>query len=802
MVRTKKAAGKNNKMPAQQPPLPPGSPPRQSGYDSYSRNGDSYSGDTYRPSQGGGDNYQPRGAPPMYQFGAGGRGDGYNNYRPNYDYEPRRRSLSPPHRNRDTFSGSSYRPSHQNDRAMANGSAYRQNTGGHSSFDFRYDAPAGLDYNAAESRRRSPPRHNYDNNRRQATNAYRGGARGGYRGRGGPRLASEREFLKTNRAPTPELMPGMDEDVETGAKYKAVDDMSDSDEVEMDMSDDGDEDQEAKKKARTDAKAADGDSVPRWSNPDPYTALPPPDETRAKKKDVVKLIRKARVTSSSEHTTKPAAADDFISFDFGDDEEQADDDMAHGFNAPSPPKGPREIAGSVNDFDPPRGPAIQQMQQPRLPLPKKPEFTNQGRSNDTSFTIKQNGKAPAVSKKNAIDLTSDPALGSRKRDFRDEIKPAPILHQPSKGKPGRVSGQILKDWVARSDLPAAPWLGMDHSDSAGVGVWLHKEIMDFYEYVRPRDFEQVIRQRLIDDLQARLTQHFDRNCEVRPFGSFPAGLFLPTADMDLVCVSRDFLDRGKKVLGQGLRGLFRFRDFIQQQGLALNRQIELISGAKVPLVKYVDKLTGLKVDISFENDTGLIANNTFQVWKREFPAMPILVTLIKHLLAMRGLNEPVNGGIGGFSVTCLVVSLLQHLPQVQSRSMIPEHHLGEVLMEFLDLYGNEFNTTTTAISVNPPAYIRKDHANIPYKGIKSKFMIIDPNRSDNDIAGGSSNTEGIRRCFSDAFKQLSRRSAELQRSDDRSNKSLLECIIGGNYRSFELQRAHLEHVHEKLILQK
>jgi len=601
----------------------------------------------------------------------------------------------------------------------------------------------------------------------------------------------------------------MDEDVEAGAKYKAVDDMSDSDEVEMDMSDEGDDDddqQPKKKQVRTDGKAADGDSVPRWSNPDPYTALPPPDETRAKKKDVVKLIRKARVTSSSEHASKPAAADDFISFDFGDDDEQEqdqeDDYMAHGFGVPTPPKGPRELTGSVNDFNPPRGPATQQTEQSRFPLPKKPDFNGHSQSNDTPFNIKQNGKAPATNKKDVIDLTSDPALGSRKRDFRDEIKPAPILHLSSKGKPGKVDGQILKNWVARPEFPATPWLGMDHSDSAGMGVWLHKEIMDFYEYVKPRDFEQVIRQRLVDDLQTKVKYHFDRHDEIRPFGSFPAGLFLPTADMDLVCVSSEFLDRGKKIFGQGMRGLQVFRKFLVENGLPLGGQVEVISGAKVPLVKYVDKLTGLKVDISFENSTGLVANNTFQAWKREFPAMPILVTLIKHLLAMRGLNEPVNGGIGGFSVTCLVVSLLQHMPQVQSRTMIPEHHLGEVLMEFLDLYGNQFNTTTTAISLNPPGYVRKDRSNIPYKGIKSKFMIIDPNRSDNDISGGSSNTEGIRKCFSQAFDKLQQRSAELQRSDDRKNKSLLECIIGGNYRSFELQRAHLAHVHEKLYLQK
>jgi len=47
------------------------------------------------------------------------------------------------------------------------------------------------------------------------------------------------------------------------------------------------------------------------------------------------------------------------------------------------------------------------------------------------------------------------------------------------------------------------------------------------------------------------------------------------------------------------------------------------------------------------------------------------------------------------------------MPQVQSRSMIPEHHLGEVLMEFLDLYGNQFNTATTAIQLKPPSYIPK-----------------------------------------------------------------------------------------------
>jgi len=235
---------------------------------------------------------------------------------------------------------------------------------------------------------------------------------------------------------------------------------------------------------------------------------------------------------------------------------------------------------------------------------------------------------------------------------------------------------------------------------------LHKEIVDFYEYVKPRDFEEFIRGKLVEDLQNRVSNAY-KGVNIHTFGSFPAGLYLPTADMDLVCVSDEFMRGGYKSIGQGNPQVRKFGRWLEKQDKPQDRTLDVILGAKVPLVKYVDRVTGLKVDISFENDTGLIANKTFQDWKAKYPAMPIIVTLIKHLLAMRGLNEPVNGGIGGFSVICLVVSLLQNMPQVQAGDMVPEHNLGEILMEFLDLYGNRFNFLTTAIQFDPPAWVSK-----------------------------------------------------------------------------------------------
>jgi non-canonical poly(A) RNA polymerase PAPD5/7 len=229
--------------------------------------------------------------------------------------------------------------------------------------------------------------------------------------------------------------------------------------------------------------------------------------------------------------------------------------------------------------------------------------------------------------------------------------------------------------------------------------------MDFYEFVKPKEFEHRMRNELVASLtQAVRRSHPD--AEVLPFGSFMSKLYLPTADMDIVICSKNFRNGGRGTFSER-RFLFKFKNLLARNDFAAEEDIEVISSAKVPLVKFVDKFTGLKVDISFDRYDGVNAIQTFLQWKEQYPAMPILVTLIKHFLVMRGLNEPVSGGIGGFSVICLVTSMLQLMPQVQSRSLVAEHHLGEMLMEFFDLYGNKLDHQNVAIRLNPPGYVHK-----------------------------------------------------------------------------------------------
>lgn len=285
-------------------------------------------------------------------------------------------------------------------------------------------------------------------------------------------------------------------------------------------------------------------------------------------------------------------------------------------------------------------------------------------------------------------------------------------------------------WLPKENEPPCPWRIRDHTDTEDVTLRyvgraiqrastnarltgqcrLHKEILDFYDFVSPKDFEQATRDYLIENLRSAMGRDGRDFAKalVKPFGSFMSGLYLPTADMDLVVLSQSFMSGGPATYLSAKSWLYKFQKFLVTQNVAESDSIVVIAHARIPLVKFVDKLTGLKVDVSFDNMSGVTAIDTFLSWKAQYPMMPILVTLIKQFLLMRGLNEPVSGGIGGFSVICLVVSMLQLMPQVQSRTLELGHNLGEALLEFFELYGKQFEYEKNAISLVPPVgYISK-----------------------------------------------------------------------------------------------
>ncbi|KAI9830570.1 MAG: hypothetical protein M1826_004596 [Phylliscum demangeonii] len=385
---------------------------------------------------------------------------------------------------------------------------------------------------------------------------------------------------------------------------------------------------------------------------------------------------------------------------------------------------------------------------------------------------------------------------SRKRKHEDDREPNPKWRAAD---PQTVDSTIVREWRVVDKALSTPWREVDHSGTLNVGDWLHKELRDFWAYARPRSFEENVRHDLVQKLRAAVSYRYP-GWEVHPFGSFAAGIYLPDADMDLVCVTKKFMDGGRADFQANTRPfLGRFADFLIIDGFVRHGSLHVISAAKVPLIKYIDQATGLRVDVSFENLTGLVAVQTYRFWKTDFPAMPIIVAVIKQFLAMRGLHEVRHGGLGGFAVTCLVTSFLQHMPQVQSNFRMAELHLGEILMEFLSFYGKDFDLSTIAIRLDPPE--RRLPSRWQYEeryraDRADRLMIEDPNRPANDISGGSKRIVPILRLFSEAHDTLCRKSYDLRCADlsERSGQSILGSILAGNYSSFERQRRHLKDV--------
>lgn len=138
------------------------------------------------------------------------------------------------------------------------------------------------------------------------------------------------------------------------ARFRAEGDLPDSDEAELDEDQDAGEVDEdgAPARKRTKTGGASEATVPKWSNPDPYTVLPPVTEGAAlPKKDIVKVIRKAKVDTNHAAATKAANEGDFISFNF--DAENGDDDMSEDEPPPGAPTGPRSFS-HLNHLHPDR----------------------------------------------------------------------------------------------------------------------------------------------------------------------------------------------------------------------------------------------------------------------------------------------------------------------------------------------------------------------------------------------------------------------------------------------------------------
>lgn len=244
---------------------------------------------------------------------------------------------------------------------------------------------------------------------------------------------------------------------------------------------------------------------------------------------------------------------------------------------------------------------------------------------------------------------------------------------------------------------------------------LSKEIEQFVNYIEMPPHEKRVRQDLIDRVTV-IIQNLYPNSKCHVFGSFYTDLALPYSDIDIVVLG---LPPTNDVLRRVADELFVRRMSVRKPN---------IIRAKVSLVKFSDSFTGIDVDISFNEEGGLLNSRLIQSYIGKFEYARKLILTIKYFIHIRGASNVAQGGLGSYAITLMVISFLQNHPSVNIETGKSSDCLGNLLIDFFCLYGRTFNYYNTGIRVKSCNYFPK------YKGeedidLKNSYLlsIEDPN---------------------------------------------------------------------------
>ncbi|XP_063144175.1 terminal nucleotidyltransferase 4A isoform X1 [Rattus norvegicus] len=317
---------------------------------------------------------------------------------------------------------------------------------------------------------------------------------------------------------------------------------------------------------------------------------------------------------------------------------------------------------------------------------------------------------------------------------------------------------------AQAARPGTPWKSRAYSP--GI-QGLHEEIIDFYNFMSPCPEEAAMRREVVKRIET-VVKDLWPSADVQIFGSFSTGLYLPTSDIDLVVFGK-WERPPLQLLEQALR----------KHNVAEPCSIKVLDKATVPIIKLTDQETEVKVDISFNMETGVRAAEFIKNYMKKYSLLPYLILVLKQFLLQRDLNEVFTGGISSYSLILMAISFLQLHPRIDARRA--DENLGMLLVEFFELYGRNFNYLKTGIRIKEGgAYIAKEEImKAMTSGYRPSMLCIeDPLLPGNDVGRSSYGAMQVKQVFDYAYIVLSHAVSPLARSyPNRDSESTLGRII-------------------------
>ncbi|KAK8183502.1 hypothetical protein HDK77DRAFT_395447 [Phyllosticta capitalensis] len=370
---------------------------------------------------------------------------------------------------------------------------------------------------------------------------------------------------------------------------------------------------------------------------------------------------------------------------------------------------------------------------------------------------------------------------------------------------------LLKDIYAEDRL--MPWYEESLKLSLPL-VRLNQELEALADYLLPSEKERVARNCVAEDVLTLFSLNRNKALQgfgLEAFGSEVNSLATITSDLDFRLFDQTVYEseendstqaprfEQRKRLIHALTQLRWALKHIHQPpvGAASKRnnqnpylfQTPVLLHARYPLIETTHRPTNIDIQIVCCNDPSH-SLRMMDKYLEEIPYIQTLYVVLRRTLAVRGLTDVFNGGIGSYTLFYMIVAALKH-----GQSPMPST-VGEALLQVLGFY-TAFDSDKNWMSIDPLQITQKKQ---PREGGRPEvgtlwperpylLSIRDPADPTNDLPRQSFAWRHIRTTFAVLRKELSLR---LKTGDERL---LLVPFVGRWFEDVKLKREALLRYH-------
>eukprot|EP00873_Tetraselmis_striata_P003637 jgi/Tetstr1/423901/TSEL_014524.t1 len=272
-------------------------------------------------------------------------------------------------------------------------------------------------------------------------------------------------------------------------------------------------------------------------------------------------------------------------------------------------------------------------------------------ASDPVTTVAISDAAPSLL---VSELRRRPPLREEERHARPkarEEKRRAAKKEKKKKKDAERSERLKEQAVAEVLAPEALRVAMEASCASQEELWLSTSKWDpetaalldkaMHRLVNmnsptraDKEARLAILDRISTALQAELGQP---GVYVEPYGSFTTGIYNASSDLDIALEVIKILKKHRISRGY----------------------VEIIRGARVPIIKFVDAATGIPCDLCVGNGGAAFKSEVLGYLATVDPRFVQLTVLVKKWAKAHGINNPSCGTFNSFALTLMVTFYLQ-----------------------------------------------------------------------------------------------------------------------------------------------